>query len=73
MNPIYRINETHLGTDATPEEARDMADILTTMGYPSKYTSTSGGRTSLRDEENDEDIEIPDNVWSVALTRLVSR
>ncbi len=72
MNTNHQINETHLGTDATPEDARTMAEILTKMGYPSEYTSTSGGRTSLRDEENDEDVEIPQTVWNDALVELVS-
>ncbi len=62
---IHQINETHLGTDATPEEAQDMAKILTKMGYHSEYNSMQGVSTSLPDG-----CEIPDAVWNEALAAI---
>lgn len=70
MKQTHQINETHLGTDGTPEQAVQMASILTEMGYPSEYNSTQGVRTGLRDAETDNTVEIPDAVWQAALKEL---
>lgn len=70
-NTIHPINESHLGTDGTPDQARRMAEILTAMGYPSQYCGAQGIRTSLLDPETGEEIEIPDDVWNNALHALV--
>ena len=65
----HQINESHLGTDATPDDARAIAAILTTAGYPSEYSSTQGIPTATTGDDG-ELIEIPDDVWFAALDRL---
>ncbi len=67
MTALRQINESHLGTDATPDEARRMADILTGMGYPSEYNAMQGVSTRLANQENEDDGEIPETVWMAAL------
>ena len=69
MKQTHQINETHLGTDGTPEQAVQMASILTEMGYPSEYNSMQGVSTALRNQPGD-DVEIPDVVWQKALQKL---
>lgn len=69
MNQTHQINETHLGTDGTPEQARQMAEILTSMGYPSEYSSMQGVSTALKNQPGD-DVEIPEAVWHEVLQKL---
>lgn len=73
MKTNHQINETHLGTEATPEEAQRIAAILTEMGYPSEYNAMQGVSTRTQDPETGEDIDIPEGVWSEALRRLVTK
>lgn len=72
-NPTHQINETHLGTDATPTEAQRLAEILTVMGYPSEYNSTQGVSSRLRDPETDELTEIPAEVFEAAMQTLLAQ
>ena len=69
ISQVHLINETHLGTDATPEQARSHAGFLTAAGYPSEYTSTQGTRP-LCDPETGEEIEIPMSVWMECLNNI---
>ena len=62
----HQINESHLGPDGTPVQARQMAEILTAMGYPSEYNSAQGVSTALKNQPGD-DVEIPEAVWQEAL------
>lgn len=66
----HQIHETHIGSVATPAEARAMAERLTALGYPSEYTPTEGGSTGIRNPETDELEEIPDSVWCEALAEV---
>jgi hypothetical protein len=70
MNQTHQINESHLGTEGTPEQARQMAEILTAMGYPSEYNSMQGVSTARKNQPG-EDIEIPESVWMAALAKIV--
>lgn len=70
MNGKYQINESHIGTGATPDDAVRIAEILTEAGYPSEYNSTHGVISSLPSEEDGERIQIPDMVWLKALAKL---
>lgn len=63
----HQINETHLGTDATPDQARALAERLTKLGFPSEYNSTQGISSALIDPETGAKTEIPDDVWFAAL------
>jgi hypothetical protein len=56
------LNEQHLGTDASPEEARRMAAYLTAKGYPTEYTAISPLRSTLD--------SIPESVWQSALHHI---
>lgn len=69
MKQLHQINESHLGTDGTPEQARQMAEILTSMSYPSEYNSMQGVSAALKTQPG-EDIEIPDSVWMAALKKI---
>lgn len=72
MNAKHQINESHLGTESTADEARRMASILTEMGYPSEYNATQGVGTRLANRENEDDGEIPESVWMSALNKLAA-
>lgn len=65
----HQINESHLGTEATPAQARRMAASLTKLGYPSEYNGTHGVSSRITDQETGEVTEIPDIVWTEALLR----
>jgi len=65
----FQINETHLGTDATPADAIRLAEILTNMGYESEYNSTQGVTTGYQTDNGDA-VNIPDSVWNLALGKL---
>lgn len=64
----HQINETHLGTDATREQAELMATRLTEAGYPAEYNSSQGIESRIRNEDGD--IEIPDSVWFDCLQKV---
>ena len=65
---VYRINEEDLGSDATPEDAERMAELLTLAGYPTEYTDMSGpGSWSGEPSEDAPDSE----TWDRCLRALV--
>lgn len=66
-NTTHQINETHVGTSATAEDAKHLAVILTRMGYPSEYNPMQGVSSDIADE-NGEAVEIPQSMWDKALT-----
>jgi hypothetical protein len=65
----FQINETHLGTDATPEHAQQMAEILTAMGYESEYNSMQGVTCGYSTDQGDS-VNIPDSAWFDALCEI---
>ena len=69
---IHQINETHIGDICTPDEAKEVAAVLTKIGYPSEYTSMQGVRSSVTDDETGDEIEIPQDAWDEALSTLHS-
>lgn len=64
---IHQINETHLGSSATPEQAQALAAELTRRGWPAEYCPEQGVPSYLRDEQTGDQIDIPDAVWSDAM------
>lgn len=71
MKPInHQINEFDVGPDATPEQAKQMAEILTAAGYPTEYISTQGAESEELADSEEPDAEIPEEVWAKALEQL---
>lgn len=70
MNASHQINESHLGTNATPEDARFVADFLTENGCPSEYNPAQGVSSRVTDPESGEQIEIPETLWQSALASI---
>ena len=67
---IHQINETHLGSSATPEQAQALAAELTRRGWPAEYCPEQGVPSYLRDEQTGDQIDIPDAVWSDAMASV---
>lgn len=66
MKSIHQINESNLGTSATPDDARAVAAALSRLGYQAEYSPVQGVDTDATNEDG-ESVVIPDEVWDEAL------
>jgi methylmalonyl-CoA mutase cobalamin-binding subunit len=62
------INEEHLGTNATREQAEQVIKFLRDLGYDVEYGPDSAAQTV--DEDGNAAEEIPDAVWMSALNAI---
>ncbi len=65
----HKVNETHLGSFATTEDAKRLAAKLTQLGHPTEYTTEVGGSTKRM--VDGVEVEIPDKVWKKALRSIL--
>lgn len=65
---VYGINEQHLGSDATPEQAERMTAMLTRVGYPARYSPSAAP-----EPEREAPLYcIPDSTWDRCLTAVAN-
>jgi hypothetical protein len=69
MNKTHQINETHIGDNTTPEEAKAVVEALQKLGVDCEYTPLIGGPSYIIDEDG-ERVDIDQRTWDEALTVL---
>jgi hypothetical protein len=66
----HQIHSTHIGSEATHDDAIHLATILTSLGCDSEPSTLNGAKSTILDPDTGNLINIPDDVWWRAIAML---